>query len=486
MFTSRREMALEPRAATTATRLRRLGAGIMIVVASIASVATTPSRPTLTAEEKGSPILLSPEHPSVAARFEFEANPAAFRRYQSLGVHVDYRTFWYGLAAKAPPQLEAELVKVSGPPLSPWNLQHLSCGAVPACVGVYELTFSWPKRLTSGSVRVEWTVSAEIGYSGSDTPRGGVVRVRLEHPRDRGDPPERFFEHRADVGGQEPIVAQEVRLKLSRALSPGTALALELQDLGESSERLGVSSEPLIVGFLLQRGRRAVDLPVQVAVPVQVPSGCFTSACSIPFELVVRLIRPEDGLGSGVLWALTATRPLDDIRVSVESRPIPILSEEAVFGLLRLRGDGVSRSLMARVRIPREALPLREFAPTDPVIRGQLWLNARADTLRFPENGQLEMQIRYPDGPRDPYKPYIVTATIYREYILSDVPESFIVPNRCQPGRSCTFRIHIELETRGFVGGVVDLEPSLGVRLAYPLTRSVPDRNLIKLKVVGT
>lgn len=196
--------------------LRAVATTIAIVVALIATLATSQAQVSIGNTVDGHPLLLTPERPLAAGGFLFEANAAAFNEPIRVLLTFDFEPFWSDVPAGRAPALTPNLIKIAGPPLGGRGFielrsEHLVCFGA-RCLGTYEARFHWPPDLDIGSLRVEWSVTADISYYGSDPPDGAHAQVRVERPVDF-DAPVRIFEGGVTLDGEQPIVRDILRVR---------------------------------------------------------------------------------------------------------------------------------------------------------------------------------------------------------------------------------------------------------------------------------
>ncbi|MGH2530139.1 MAG: hypothetical protein ACRDH0_12530, partial [Actinomycetota bacterium] len=166
------------------TGLRAVATTIAIVVALFATLATSAPAVSIGNTVQGHPLLLTPERPLAAVGFVFEANAAAFDESRRTLLAFHFEPFWSDVPAGRAPALTPSLVKIIGPPLGERGFiesrsEDLVCFGA-NCLGTYQAKFRWPPDLHIGSVRVEWSVRADISYDRSDPPEGARAQVRVE------------------------------------------------------------------------------------------------------------------------------------------------------------------------------------------------------------------------------------------------------------------------------------------------------------------
>lgn len=462
--------------------LRSLFTLLAAGVAVLGVIATTPPEATIGNTVEGQALSLSPDRPSATASFAFQANDAAFEEARRIGVHVHHRAFWSGTGGGPPPELPVEVRKVAGPELREWELTDRGCGGTARCIGTYLLSFRWPLGLRAESVRVEWSVTAEISYDRSKPPAGAEARVRVEQPVDTGDAAVRFFEDHVLLGTTNPIVLRRVDVRAPEGIPKRVQLALELE-----RPRMDLF-EPGVYVAMLEEGPSAKELLPSTSTPLDVPARCRRRSCSFSFSVLANLRPPYNHISGSIAWALTSTEPLPLVRVAAEERSIPTLSRTASLGPIHLEGESTTARARIRVRLSQAGLSAADLVGAPPVIQGRLALNAAADTLVFPDRGRLDIQWTFPAATAEPPRTRSHSATRYRYNVLNDqYPDSFIVPNDCAPGFRCDVEFFLQFATAGpgFSPGlgVVAMEPTIELFVAYPITGAVPSGAILDIDV---
>lgn len=453
---------------------RRCAALVVLLVAGLAVVATTPAQSSVEAEDRGTTLLLGPDHTEVTAAFTFEATDAALDDFDSLGLDVEHEAFWTDVAD--PPDVAVEVVKTDGPELEPWQLDDGRCGADAACVGTYEVTFRWPDGLESGSVRIEWHVAAQVDFNRSDAPRGAELHIDVERVDDAGAAPHRFFEQDVVLDAETPATAQQVTVSTRAALPPAVELAVELDP------RL----DPEAHVVLTQDGAPVAMVAGGVTL-LRTPDRCHEAPCRFHFVVASLL----GGRGTArFTWGLTRNQIRRDLDVHVQRLPVPTLAASAELGQVHLVDDD-ELEVLVTVDLPRAMLATQEFDLAPPVLHVTVDPRVVAGEVVVPEGGQLRVEVestRVEDRPHER-----LGGNSWHERTIRDAePLPVVVPNHCGDGVpaaqdgggqdapiACSLDFLVRLATRGwpngFQGGRVELHPTIEVAVPHPMTRDIPD-----------
>lgn len=218
--------------------LRAVATAIATVAALIATLATSQAQVSIGNTVEGHPLLLIPERPLATAGFVFEANAAALDEPTRILLSFDFEAIWSDVPAGRAPALAPNLIKIAGSPLGEGGFielrsEHQVCFGA-RCLGTYEARFRWPRNLHIGSVRVEWSVTADISYYGSDPPEGAHAQVRVEQPVE-------IFETAITLGKGQPIVRDALWGRSEAPVPDARALAVEL---GEFQDGVPEGADP--------------------------------------------------------------------------------------------------------------------------------------------------------------------------------------------------------------------------------------------------
>jgi hypothetical protein len=272
-------------------RTRSAAIAFMIAAGTFAVLATSPPSAEVRDTATGTPFVLTPNHPIVRAVYRFDATPQVFDDMDSFGVNVLHTEIWSGVDEPFP-AIEVKGRKLAGPSLPGWTSADGGCGALPRCVGTYEVTFAWPDGVRSGSVRVEWSVEGRAGYDASEPPEGARVSVVIESTSGVEAAPRRFFEGSFPLTDEEPVITTDVRIESGRPMQRQVALAVEVDPLV-----LEWSGAAIV---LFQRSHNPVRLDSGTGTPLDVPARCVRAACAFKITLVASLLPARDRQGTPV------------------------------------------------------------------------------------------------------------------------------------------------------------------------------------------
>lgn len=461
--------------------LRALATTIAIVVALIATLATSRAPVSIGNTVEGHPLLLTPERPLATAGFLFEANAAAFDEPIRVLLTFDFEPFWSDVPAGRAPALTPNLVKIIGPPLGERGFielqpEHLVCFGAD-CLGTYQARFRLPPDLDIGSVRVEWSVTADISYYGSDPPDGARAQVRVERPV-YFDAPVRIFEGEITLDGEQPIVRDILRVRSEAPIPEKGALAVELGEF-----YVNLFGPDVVFVTLVQDDKSPQRLRPSTSTPLDIPKRCRNGPCSFSLSLVTELRTPENDTAGGFRWGLTSQGVPAPVEVTPEEQALPVLTDRVSLGIVHLEAQSESDRYHVAIRVSEAALPLAEFGHSEPVIQAVLSFNPTQKTLEFPDEGQLEMRFWFPSTPTDLRHHPPFEAHRSRPNLNGD-PVSFIVPNKCGSDVACKFELILRFATTGpnsSFEGPIELEPTLDVLIAYPITDRVPEGAVLEV-----
>jgi hypothetical protein len=455
--------------------LRAVATTIAIVMALIATLATSRAPVSIGNTVEGHPLLLTPKRPLAFAGFVFEANAAAFDEPIRILLAFDFEPFWSDVPAGGAPALTPNLVKIIGPPLGERGIVESRSGGLVCfgadCLGTYQARFRWPPNLHIGSVRVEWSVTADISYARSDPPEGAHAQVRVEQPVDI-DAPVRIFEGEITLDGEQPIVRDTLRVRSEAPIPEKGALAVELSEF-----YVNPFGPDVVFVTLLQDDTSPQRLRPSTSTPLDIPKRCRNGPCSFSLSFVTELRTPENDTDAGFRWGLTSHGLRAAVEVTPEEQALPVLTDRISLGIVHLEDQSESDRYHVAIRVSEAALPLAEFGQSEPVIQAVLSFNPTQRTLEFPDEGQLEVRFWFPSTPTDLRHHPSFEAHRSRPN-LKGTPVSFIVPNECDSDIACKVELILRFATTGpnsSFEGPVELEPTLDVLIAYPITDRVPE-----------
>jgi hypothetical protein len=451
----------------SAQQKRRSASLAMIAIASVATLATSESRPSIGNVAEGPVQVLDPDHPRSVSPFEFRVNDAALTEDGSVWVRVEHEAFWSGFdPGPTTPELGFSLVKTDDLKPAEHELEDGSCIAAIECVGTYQVSFSWPEEVQKGSVRVQWRVEGFVHYEEiSEPPEGAWAKLTIEDQSTSA--PIRVFTQLAGVGigpATYPVVRDDVRIELAAPLDGGT-IGFEVS----------AAIDPAPTVILLEPRRIPITVSHSTSVPLHPPERCRAGPCSFGFSVVVATTPNQ--YQSSIEWGVVipdARAGAEDVEIVVRRASVPSRLATISLGEMGLSADKhVDISIL--IDIPPGALPTDEFGlvPAPVLIRIDLQITGRdpdiydevTTLVRFPgERGRLAWQgdsSSEPDGQR---------------------PVFALVPTPCEHDAPCMIRALVSFDTaerdeRMFVR----IDPLLSVSVAYPITKTVPNRPTISV-----
>jgi hypothetical protein len=417
--------------------------------------------PEITDSRPGPALFLTADAPAASAGFTFEANAAALEKPGYVLLAFEWRAFWSG-GTRDRTAFTPEIVGGGG--FEPTEDGDFVCYG-PECLGTYEARLEWPADLETGSVRIEWTVTANISYP-SGMADGASVRARVERLFG-AEPPVRVAGGSIAMGAEHPYVAQDTLIiRTTGPIPQGAELAVEIDPtLLYAAVAFGDDVDVL----LLQPLVAPVPLPPSSSTSLSVPASCRAGPCSFTVSLVGEL---RSRLSSSVLyvqWGVTARGVGGSVAVTSEEAAVARTEDRLELGPVLLE-DGRSEEFPVSIRIPAGALPVAEFEVSDPVVDARLFFGPPDDPKAFPDDADLEIQVSFPSDPSAGF------STLRGDYNMG-FPVTFPVPNSCRPGEDCEVQVIISLTARGHdapIGEPVELRPTLDIALAYPVTALPP------------
>jgi len=239
-------------------KLQRVGSIAMVLLALVATVATSQARGRVERSAVGPTFTLSPDRPLARATVSVWASEETLADAGEGAVTFDVAQVWS--AGERGAAVAMDVVKTSGEPLDT-AVSTTSCFGTDACTGTYEVTFRWPDGMPDGWVRVSWSARLflEMGSSplddagltissgsasGSRTTVGppiqvalgsvraatlGAFEIRADHfPPDAASP-------RLELVGLDPASTRPARVHVEileaegpRRLTPGRPIEIDL------------------------------------------------------------------------------------------------------------------------------------------------------------------------------------------------------------------------------------------------------------------
>lgn len=409
---------------------------------------------------QGPALFLTPDDASASAGFTFEANGPALEEPGLIFLGFEWRAFWAdgggGRTELIPEIVGGGFERSKGGDFVSYGQE---------CLGTYEARFEWPEDLDTGSVRIEWTVTANISYP-SGIADGASVQARVERLFG-ADPPVRVATGSIAMGAEQRFVAQDtMSIRTTEPIPPGAELAIEIDPylFGDA-----VDFDDDVQVLLLEALEAPVRLLPSSSTALSVPGRCRVGPCSFTVSLVGEL---RSRLSSTVLyiqWGITARGTSGALTVASDDAAVARIEERLELGSVRLE-DGRVEEYPVTIHVPAAALPVAEFERFDPVVDSRLSFGPPDDPQSFPDDADLEIRVSFPSDPSAEF------STLRGDFNMG-FPVSFPVPNFCRSREDCEVRMIVRFSARGHdgpIGEPVELRPTLDISLAYPITALPP------------
>jgi len=452
-------------------RARAVATGSMVVLAVLSIVATSKSQPTIEDKAEGAPLVLDPEHQIVTAEFEVAESDATSVGGGLGGWEIEAQLFW----REVPPDqqhLGISAQRTSGS--SNAFLERLHCLG-DGCVGAFEVTFRFPRKLERGSVHVSWRIRAWVEFEDrNQPPEGARLKVTIGTPVGSAAPPDRVWAEQISVSYEEPVVVWAVELQSRTGFSPGSIFA-EAGPLRypNSLEPWPVwEPAPISAGIVPPSGA-PFRLAPATASPIPIPRGCETDPCSISMKFIVQLEPPLPYGFSPTIDLGIVGPPGEDVVAHAVEVQAPITETVHQLEPIHLLGTQ-RRSSGVEITLDAESIPRDSFRGMDPLLWAELVLGADETAVRALGDNAIGTSFGFPE-PDDAY-----TWGRTRDLGMNE-PMIIVIPNDCVPGKTCTVPLGFSFSAYQALDDdeAVTLRPTLRVFLAYPEATAPPGATAI-------
>ena len=443
--------------------LRRLLSLLMVMVATLATIATSPPSSEIRGDHQGLTFDLSPEQPEMRLPFEFSISEPA-QDADSWIVDFDFSLVWRDVS-EDDRLLEGRLLDGEGQVLQRQaGTSELGLSCRDECIGGGEVVLSWRPGIAEGSVRVDWEAYANAFFETDELPEGATLSFEAT------DPPTAststvvatgITELRSDFREIRKVVArQHVQIETNAANAQHW---LELTGLFSPNFPEDASFYVLANGSrtrLTEAGSTFLEPPAD---------------CSLPCKWSVDLLLVDENAHSNpaeARWRLTQSGG-DPSAVTVVDGDVATLAKTLSGGPLTI-GDGEETSTSVSLEVDPEALSVEDFDIHQPQVVLTLTTTVDESQSQFPDRGRLGVAIRGlapPDSLRVPAE----NTSIYSDDI--DPSRNIIsVPAILDCSESgCELEFQIDHETENFGSGQVTLTWELRTELPYPFAQHPPD-----------
>lgn len=434
-------------------RARSLASLSMIAVATFATVATSKAAPEIDDTARGASFELDPRHPSFSAVYSFHASETAFDGADGVWLAIEHTEIWTGVDMAIDPSIAVEVRKTSSTADEPSKVTCRGAG----CVGTYETTFSWPDRLTAGSVRVSWEVFARVVYE-DRLPSDARVDVTIDRTDQGPAPAVRFYEESLEFHRVVRVHARRVEVRSDAAVMG--AISVERNAVPVPEPKDGVTV------LVIEENRSPAVLPAGSAMPLHVPGRCATAPCGFAFRIVATSTNPDRRDFMSVTWGISTSDDDAVVRATVSDDRIPVLRESVSLRPSSVRGSVAVLANRIGIRMTGEALPADEFGVRGVLLEGVLELDA-VDPVGFPDRGSIRVDVGSPGFAKVP------GSYVDGWDIAEPIPVT--VPTECRIEQSCKAGVVIRVRTES-LSDEVELRPTITFTLSYPVTERVPRR----------
>ncbi len=436
----------------------------MLIVASLATIATSWEPAEITSEHAGESFQLSPDASRVSIPFVFEV-PDAQRAEGNWYASFDLTLVWRGVSDEDR-RLTYRMVNTGGAEIASGTIsesRHLTCRT--ECIGSSELVIAWPEDVPSGSVTVDWLARAVWSFE-RRIPDGAELAFRVTDPV--ADPsPVIIGSGRIGKPASEGVSPVH-RQRLDITAPADSVLWLEIPDLNEGSGRAA--------SLRADVGPQRIALHAGDSVKVPAPASC-QSPCSwtVDLTLVDESLRYD--AAPWALWRLVdaSIEPVDATVDAADVRP-PSLTATLSGGPMTI-GRNDRTSVRLRLEVDREALAVGDFELVAPQVVLSLRTPIR-DGSGLETDGRFirAIDLTPPGGPvrqRD--------ETLYAESLTRDRPLTIQALVECTRN-GCRLDFEITFEGADLGRSGVEFEWSVTAELPYPFASDVPERAHMRLE----
>lgn len=423
---------------------------LVLVVASVAVIASSPPFSELIEQRDGDPFELDRENPVVTVPFEFYVTEPA--REESWNLAVSLAVVWRGVP-ESEQQLTVSLIDPNGREViksSGATRVYLSCRE--ECLGGGELVAEWPVGVAAGEATVTWSATAMASFDRDQPPDGAAITLAVASPS-RPSQSVLLASDSTETSRMSPDIVMRRRVGLT-AKDLDAEYWLELQHLGYG---------PYESSFFILADQVATRLAAGESIRLSPPTGCETP-CRWTVDVVTVDESQRASGGGGAIWGIRqvggsepgSARPATTV-------PVPSATTRLSGAAISIEGDD-EISVPVRLAVAAETVAVDDFQALAPQVLMTLEANVDSGKSSFPLGGTLAARINgYPEFGRT-------------EGLRADLtPNPATTPARldCQVD-GCVLDFEIEFATRDFRRGFVTFDWELTVELPYPFADAVP------------
>ena len=434
---------------------------LMVVVAALATIATSPPSSEIREEHLGLTFDLAAEATEMRLPFEFSISEPA-RDGESWAVDFDFAMVWRNVDEEDR-LLEVRVLGADGQTVqSQVGPTELGLSCREECLGGGEVVLTWPAEVTEGSVTVDWQASANASFETDVVPEGAVLSFSV------ADPPTRSASQRVTSGTIE--VWPDFREKRRVVARQRVQIVADDTSAEHWLELTGLSQGlPEDSYFYVLADESRTRLTEAGSTRLEPPEGC-----SLPCEWSVDLLLVDENAHYNPAeagWRLTQSGG-DPSEVTVVDGDIATVAATVSGGPVTL-GDDEQISTRVSLEVDPEALSVEDFDIHRPQVVLTLRTIVDESQTQLPDRGSFGVAIRGL-APRDSTRVSAEQTSIYSNEINTDRGNVSVPAILDCTGSGCRLEFQVEYDTENLGSGQVTLTWELTGELPYPFAQRPP------------
>jgi hypothetical protein len=423
---------------------------LVLVVASVAVIASSPPFSELIERRDGDPFELDRENPVVRVPFEFYVTEPA--REESWSFALSIGVVWRGVP-ESEQRLTVSLVDSKGQEViksSGATSLYLTCRE--ECLGGGEFLAEWPIGIAAGEATVTWSATAMASFDRDQPPDGAAISLAVGSPP-RPSQSVLLISESADTSRVNPDIVMRRRVGLT-ARDLDAEYWLELQRVGYG---------PYKTSFFVVIDQSTTRLAAGESIRLSPPVGC-AAPCHWTVDVVVVDESQRANGGGGATWGIRQVGGSETgFARPATILPVPSTAIHLSGTAISIEGDN-SLSIPVRLEVAPEAMTVDDFRAIERQVLVTLEANVDPATSSFRSGARLDVRI-------DGYPQFGSTASLSADL----TPHPATTPARLECRASgCVLDFAIEFETADFRRGAVTFDWELNVELSYPFADTVP------------
>ena len=434
----------------------------MVIVAAIATIATSPPFSSVEDIVETTPFDLSASNPEVTIPFVFEVSEAA--RTGNFYADFDFEVVWRG-ASIPEPELTAEIYNSAGELVASTSADDrlfLNCHA--ECMGSNELVLRLPEGFT-GSATIEWTARAISEWDSNDTPDGAVVFLDIDEPPTMTMTQIVASGH-LSAGEPERRIVVRNRIEVT-TVNPGTEYYLEVVDSRSQFNHPDAALYAIT-------GETIETLQAAGSIRVSPPDDCG-ARCTWSFDLMLVDMTLATHNEPYAGWRLRQMDNASPSPVSTTDVEVPTLTASLTGGPIRLEGNQVEQSYV-RLKFDDKALAVFERLTVPPHVLLTLEAHVDESTMDFPEDGRFEHGFSEVP-PFGEGTGRAIDFPLYDTSINSGRIVAIPAPLDCV-FQTCDVDVALDFATERFETGHIDVTWEVHAYLSFPFESELPDLSM--------